>query len=474
MTLGPGEPPTGGLPIIPPEPAAAAPEPAESREPAELPRRRLVDLAPLRASRPFARLWFGNAISGIGAQMTIVAVGLQLYAMTGDTLAVALVGGIALVPMIVAGLWGGMLVDAFDRRLVLLLSSLTGWVTVLGLAALSWWDAGALASGAEVPVWPFYVLTTINAVATTISGATRSAITPRLLPPELISRATALNGIALGAMLTIGPAVGGVLAATIGLPFTFLVDAVLFTAAFVGILGLPHLPPLANTERPGLESLKAGMRFLRNAPNIRMSFIVDIIAMTFGRPYALFPAVGALAIGGGAVTVGILTAAGAVGTFMASVFSGPVAHVHRHGLAVQRAIMVYGAFVAAFGATVMVMMLTAPDIGPTFAEVSWPGLIAGSLAMAGMGASDEISAIFRSTMLIVAAPDEMRGRLQGVFMVVVAGGPRIGDLYAGIVATALVLWAPPLAGGILIIVLVLTLTRLQRGFLAYDSRTPTP
>ncbi len=467
-----GEPTTGAHGILPP---AGVQLPGEPEAPSDAPRRRFVDLAPLRASPAFARLWIGNAISGIGAQMTIVAVGLQIFDMTASTMMVALVGGVALLPMVVAGLWGGMLADAFDRRLVLMVSSLTGWAAVLGLVALSTWDAMLVADGQRAEVWPFYVLTTINTVAATISGATRSAVTPRILPPELISRAAALNGIAIGIMLTLGPATAGVLVATIGLPITFAIDAVLFTAGFLGIIGLPKLPPLGEVARPGLESLRDGLAFMRQAPNIRMSFVVDIIAMTFGRPFALLPAVGAVAIGGGPVTVGVLTAAAAIGTLLASLLSGPVAHVHRHGVAVSRAITAYGCFVALLGAVVLAMTLGwGGPVGPAWTQVSWPALAVAALAFAGMGASDEISAIFRSTMLLTAAPDDMRGRTQGLFTVVVAGGPRVGDLYAGAMASLLALWAPPLLGGLVIVVLIAIVTRAQRTFLAYDARTPTP
>ncbi len=464
---------TGDHAILPP--AGVETDPLETGGAAPAKRRRLVDLAPLTQSPVFARLWIGNAISGIGAQMTIVAVGLQIFDMTASTMAVALVGGIALLPMVIAGLWGGMIADAFDRRRVLLVSSLTGWVAVLGLVALSSWDAALVADGQRAEVWPFYVLTTINTVAATVSGATRSAVTPRILPAHLISRATALNGIAIGIMLTLGPALAGVLVAGVGLPITFAIDAVLFTAGFVGILGLPRLPPLGVVAKPGLESLRDGWRFLRQAPNIRMSFLVDIIAMSFGRPFALLPAVGAIVIGGGPITVGVLTAAAAVGTLLASLFSGPVAHVHRHGLAVSRAISIYGGFVALFGVVLLVMALGwGGAVGADWSAVSWPALAVAAVALAGMGASDEISAIFRSTMMLTAAPDEMRGRTQGLFTVVVAGGPRVGDLYAGAAASLVALWCPPLIGGILIVALIAIVTRAQRSFLAYDARTPTP
>lgn len=438
-------------------------------------RRRFVDLAPLRRSPAFARLWIGQTVSGVGAQLTITGIGLQIFDITGSTLAVGLLGATTLVPMIIAGIWGGMLVDAFDRRTVAIIASITGWVSILGLVAASFWDDALIAAGERAQAWPFYVIAAVIAVSTTIGAAARSAVIPRLLPADLVSRATALNGIGFGFQLTVGPALAGILIATIGFPLTFAVDAVLFTAGFIGVIGLPRMPPLSEVARPGLQSLRDGFDFLRGAPNIRMSFIVDIVAMTLGRPYVLFPAIGAAVIGGGSITVGLLTASAAVGTFLASLFSGPVAHVHRHGVAISRAIMVYGGFVALFGVVVLLMQTGWFGAGgPSFDTVVWPALAIACIALAGTGAADEISAIFRTTMLLTAAPDEMRGRLQGVFMVVVTGGPRIGDVYAGVAATLVALWFPPVLGGIAIIGIIAVLVRAQRTFLAYDARTPQP
>lgn len=449
------------------------PHAEDPTEAIELPRRsRFVDLSPLRKHPAFARLWIGTSISGIGTWVTTVAVGLLIFDITGDTFAVALVGGISLVPMIIAGLWGGMLADAFDRRRVLILSSIVAWVSIIGIVALSAADA-ALAERA--PVWPFYVLTTLNAVAATISSATRSSVTPRILPEEMVSRANALNGIAFGLQLTIGPALAGVLVATVGFPITFAIDALLFTAGFIGVLGLPKLPPLTHTARPGWESLRDGIRFLKNAPNIRMSFVVDIVAMSLGRPYVLLPAIGASVIGGGSVTVGVLTAATALGTFLTGLFSGPVAHVHRYGVAIGRAIMLFGAFTALFG--IVIGATAAGWLGPVgdgLEAVNVLALVLAAIALAGTGASDEVSAIFRSTMLLTAAPDEMRGRLQGIFIVVVTGGPRIGDMIAGGLAVLTTLWFPPIAGGIAIVAIIAVLLRAQSTFRHYDARDPRP
>ena len=445
-------------------------------EPAVPPkRRRFVDITPLRVSPAFARLWFGGAISGIGSWLTLVAVGLQIYDITESTFAVSLVGGIGLIPMIVAGLWGGMIADAFDRKKVLIVSALIGWSSTIGLALIAWFDTTL----SHPPVWPLYLLATLGSVASTVQMATRASVTPRLIPGELVPAASALNGIAFGVQMTLGPALAGVLVASVGFGWTYLVDVVLFSTMFLGIITLPKMAPSEGVERPGWKSLKQGIDFLRNAPNIRMSFIVDIVAMTFGRPHVLFPALGALVFGGGAITVGVLTAAMAVGTFLASLFSGPVGHVHRHGLAVGRAITVYGGFVLLLGLSVLGMQvglandLVAP-IGEDFGQANFVALGIAAFAMLGMGASDEISAIFRGTMLLMAAPDGMRGRLQGIFTVVVTGGPRIGDLYIGVFATAVALWFPPVLGGILIIGLIAVLVRVQKSFREYDARTPTP
>ncbi|WP_082096949.1 MFS transporter [Demequina gelatinilytica] len=456
------------------EPPGASPDteaPASSRRGLS---RHLVDIAPLKASPAFARLWIGGAISGVGAFMTTVAVGLQIYDITESTFAVGLVGGISLLPMIVAGLWGGMIADVFDRRRVLIVASLSSWASIIALVALAFWELHLQGEGTHAPVWPFYLVTTVNAITSTVQNATRGSVVGRLLPPELLSRATALNGISFGAMVTVGPALAGVLAATIGLPWTFAIDAVLFTAGFLGIWMLPPLPRLGERVEAGWPVLKEGLAFLKNAPNIRMSFIVDIVAMTFGRPYVLFPALGATVIGGGSLTVGALTAAGAIGTMLTSLFSGRIAHVHRHGIAISRAIQVFGAFAVLFGVITLLAVRGDHAPGEGWAGTDFSMLILLGLAMAGMGASDELSAIFRQTMIIQAAPDEMRGRLQGVFIVVVTGGPRLGDMYAGALAAVTALWCPPLLGGIVVIALIAVLTRAQRAWRDYDAQAPTP
>lgn len=425
----------------------------------------LVDLSPLRESPAFARLWIGGAITGIGGQMTIVAVGLQVYDLTASTFAVSLVGVIALVPMICFGLYGGMLADAFDRRIVALTAATVTWVSTAVIAILAW-------TGSET-VWPLYLLTTINAVSTTVVGTTRQAILPRLLPARLLPSAAALAGISVGVMVTVGPALAGVLVATVGFRWTYTVDVILFAAAFLGIASLPKILPEGGVSRlPGLRSLADGWAFLTTAPNIRMTFIVDIIAMTFGNPRVLYPAVGTLLLGGGALTVGALTAAGAVGALLSSLVSGPIGRVDRQGLAIQRAIVVYGIAIAAFGGVLAWVTMTGTATHEADGT-NLPAIVVASIALAVAGAADNVSSIFRMTMLQAAVPDAVRGRLQGLFTVVVTGGPRLGDLYIGLAASALALWIPPLAGGLLVAVLVWALVRGQGAFRRYDARNPT-
>jgi MFS family permease len=274
-------------------------------------------------------------------------------------------------------------------------------------------------------------------------------------------------------MVMAGPALAGVLVAVAGYAWTYSVDVVLMTSLFLGLWTLPALRPEGSVVRPGLESLRDGIAFLRRAANIRLQYILDIVAMTFGQPLALFPGIGAVLLGGGAITTGILTAAVAAGAFLSSLFSGPLGRVHRHGIGIQRAIQVYGMSIALFGA--VLVGAQAGWFAPRSAgDPNTIMIVAACVALAISGASDNVSAIYRSTMMQAAVPDSMRGRLQGIFIVVVNGGPRLGALYAGGLATVTALWFPPLIGGIVIVAIVAVLVRVSPAFRAYDARHPVP
>lgn len=426
----------------------------------------LVDLTPLRHSPQFARLWIGSSIAQIGAQVTIVAVGLHVYALTRSTLAVSFVALWALGPMILAGFVGGALADRFDRRAVALVTAVVAWMSIGTMTAIAFLEVAA--------TWPYYALAAINAASATILGATRGAILPRLLPTQLLPAAAALSGITMGLSVTVGPAIAGVLVAVAGFPWTYLLDGVLFTAAFIGILGLPAMRPEGAPSAPGFSSVVESLRFLRGAPNVRATFVTDLIAMTLGTPRVVFPAVGALVLGGGAVTVGLLTSAFAFGALISGLLSGPLGRVRRQGRAVTGAIAVYGACTALFGGVLLVTGIALPAVGGADRAVVWPALVLAGAALAGAGAADNVSAVFRTTILQAAAPDEVRGRMQGLFYVVVAGGPRVGDLLAGALATAIALWAPALLGGLAILAVMLVMLRLRGGFQRYDGRHPTP
>ncbi|KZE40674.1 MFS transporter [Microbacterium sp. T32] len=427
----------------------------------------LIDLRPLTSSPAFARLWIGSTLSGMGGQLTVVAVMLHVFELTQSTFAVSMIAVAGLVPMVLAGLYGGMLADAFDRRTVALLAACVTFVSTALLAALAWTGMENVAS--------LFVLSVVNSAANSIVMATRSAITPRLLPRDLLPAAAALQGVTVGIMVMAGPALAGVLVAFAGYAWTYSLDVLLMTSLFLGLWSLPRLRPEGEIVRPGLESFRDGVRFLRRAPNIRLQYLLDITAMTFGQPIALFPAIGAVLLGGGAITTGILTAAIAAGAFLSSLFSGPVGRVRRQGLGIERAIQVYGLSIGAFGLILLAATLgwmRPADTGENSGAVAL--IVLAAIVLAVSGASDNVSAIYRSTMMQAAVPDAMRGRLQGIFIVVVAGGPRVGALYAGTLATLTSLWVPPLFGGILILALVGVLVRFSPRFREYDALNPVP
>jgi MFS family permease len=429
-------------------------------------RRLFVDLSPLRESPAAGRLIIGSAIASIGGQMTIVAIGLQVYDITHSTFAVSLVGGFALVPLVVFGIYSGMLADVFDRRKILLVSAIIAWGSTITIAALALFHTDV--------VWLLYVFSTLTSTASAVSGSLRYTILPRLLPARLLPASSALSGIGGGLAVTVGPALAGVLVASVGFPATYGLDVLLFVAAFWGIVTLPQIIPIGTGAR-GWASIRSGLAFLRTAPTVRISFLADVIAMTLGRPNVLFPAAAVLLIGGGPITVGVLTAAGAVGALLGSLFSGRLEHVHRYGVAITWAIGVYGACI--FGMGLVFGAASLGWFGPVTADwgsASYPAIALSSLMMVGAGASDSISSILRQTILQTSAPDDMRGRLQGIFTVVVNGGPRLGDLYVGIGAALTALWFPPALGGILIIVLIAVLLRVTASFRNYDARNPTP
>ncbi|WP_295013981.1 MFS transporter [uncultured Microbacterium sp.] len=422
-----------------------------------------MDLRPLRQSPAFARMWIGSTLSGIGGQLTAVTVMLHVFFLTHSTFAVSMIAVAGLLPMILAGLYGGMLADAFDRRRVALIAAVVAFASTALLVTLTWTH--------EVTIWWLYALSMTVAAANSVGMATRTAIVPRLLPRDLLASASALNGVAFGMTVMVGPALAGLLVALTGYGWTYTIDLVLMLSMFLGLWTLPALRPEGQIVRPGLASLVDGARFLRRAGNIRMQYILDICAMTFGQPLVLFPALGTVILGGGAVTTGLLTAAVAAGTFLSSLFSGRIVHYRWHGRGIARAVQAYGGSIALFGAVLLIGAVagSGTEEAPNVALI-----VLAALTLALSGASDNVSSIYRNTMMQAAVPDTMRGRLQGVFVIVVAGGPRVGALYAGALASLTALWFPPLLGGLLVVALAGVLLRLSPRFRSYDALDPVP
>ena len=434
--------------------------------------RLVADLTPLRASPAFARLWAGYSLAAVGTAFGYTAVALQAFDLTGSSAAVGLVGLVGLAPLVVMGLYGGTLSDVHDRRTVALTSGAVLWLTSIGLALQAWLGTGSLVV--------VLVLVGLQAGGQGVNAPARSSMVPRLLDPALLPAANALQGASQNLATIVGPLLAGLIVARFGVAPALTVDAVALGLALVLLAGLPAMPPLERpTTRAGWSSLVAGARLLRGWPNVRMTFTLDIVAMITSWPRALFPAVGLLVLGGGAETAGALLAAFAAGSLVTTVLSGGVGRVHRHGRAITLAIMSWGGCIAAFG---LVLALAPPLAGAATstaendAGLPWgsPFLWGAMLALAGAGASDAVSAIFRQSVLQSATPDGQRGLLGGVFIVVVAGGPRLGEAVSGTLAARLGESVVPMVGGLVCIAVVGLLVARNRPFWDYDSRHPVP
>lgn len=404
----------------------------------------VVDLRPLRVSPEFRRMWGGWTVAQIGQQMATVAIGIQVYALTGSSFAVGMVGAASFLPLVLFGLYGGSIADTHDRRLVALVASAGLWVCSLVLVLQAWL--------AIEQVWLLYVVVAAQSAFFAVNNPARSAIVPRLIEPALLPAANALNTLTFSAGFTVGPLLGGLLIDMYGLTTAYVVDALLFTAAIYGLLRLPSIAPEAEPHRTGWAAVWDGLRFLSKRRNLLMTFVVDLCAMVLAQPRALFPALAATTFGGGARTVGLLAAAPAIGSLVAGLVSGWLGRVRRQGFVVVLMVCGYGASVALFGMSSL---------------LSWALLF-----LALSGAFDMVSAVFRSTILQVATPDELRGRLQGVFIVVVAGGPRLGDAVVGTTASVMGEQVAIVAGGVACITATLAFVLRNRSFLAYDARHP--
>jgi MFS family permease len=384
-----------------------------------------IDVSPLRAHRDFRLLWLGEIVSETGSQFTLVALYVQVYALTRSSLAVGAIGLVQLAPLIVVSVFGSPFIDRVDRRKLL-----------LGSQVVAAAGSGLLWMGAAIGHPPLALVYSAAAVVGAVSGfalSTRAAMTPTLVPAAELPQALALNQAMWNTALIAGPAVGGILVAQVGLASAYAVDTLSFAATIVATTMMAPHPPKSradNERASGLRAIGEGFRYLRGRRVLQSTFIVDLIAMIFGMPRALFPVLARVQFHRGAEVVGFLFAAPAVGALLGALTTGWVGRVERQGLAVLVAVGVWGLGITTFG--------LAGDNLP---------LALACLAVAG--GADVISAVFRSTILQLSVPDDLRGRMSAVHILVVTGGPRLGDFEAGAVATAFTPAVSVVSGGLL-------------------------
>jgi MFS family permease len=396
-------------------------------------RRIFLDTEPLRRDRDFRWLWSGQVVSGVGNQITRLALPYQVYAQTGSTLAIAALTLFQLVPLVVFSLAAGSIVDAVDRRRLLIR-------TQLGLMACSALLV-AFSLQPSVPLIALFVVAFASAAIGSLDQPARASSVPRLVPAGRLPAALALNQLNFKIASVVGPTIAGLLIATLGLPAAYLVDVISFGAAFASLLAMAPLPPMSSAARPGLSSIGEGLRFAFQRRVILATYVIDLNAMIFGMPVALFPVLALDVFHAGPQGLGLLAAAPSVGALLGALLSGWVSRVRRVGLAVIVSVAVWGVAITLFG----------------LAVVSFPIAL---VCLAVAGAADVMSAVFRSTIVQLAAPDELRGRISSINTLVVVGGPRLGDIEAAAVASVVGAHASVLSGGLLCLVGLVGVVRL--------------
>ncbi|CAM3113273.1 MFS transporter [Skermania piniformis] len=413
----------------------------------------LADTTPLRYPA-FRRLWATNIVTVIGGQLSVVAVPQQVFEITRSSGYVGLTGAFALIPLIVFGLWGGALADVLDRRRLLL-----GTGAGLGVTSLALW---AQAAAGLDNVWLVLGLLAVQQSFFAVNQPTRSAVLPRLLPGEQLAAANSLSMTVMQFGAIAGPVLAGILIPVIGLSTLYLLDAIALLATLWAVWRLPPLPPSGTVGRAGLRAVWAGFAYLATQRILLASFVVDLIAMVFGMPRALFPQIAHQTFGdpaAGGPALGLLFAAMSVGAVVGGVFSGWVPRVRRQGLAVVVCVGLWGVAMIGFGVAVG----AASGRSGIGSLLFWIALA----CLAFGGGVDMISAAYRQAMLLQVATDEMRGRLQGVFIVVVAGGPRIGDVAHGAAAASVGTAVTAAGGGVLVILGVLVAAVAFPAFVRY-------
>lgn len=405
-------------------------------------RRFVIDPTPLRERPAYRWLWLGQLVNNGGREITLLALPFQVYVLTGSILAVGGLAAVRLLALLLFSLPGGSLADAFDRRRLLLLTQVC-----LGATSLS---LGWLALSGRPPLAALYAVAFVASGISTVDSPARRAVIVGLVGPRYLAASLVLDQAGGQAASILGPALGGLLIAALGLPAAYFVDAVTFGGALLAAWLLPAMPPQGGATRPGLRSVGEGLDFVRRVPVLLASFVVDLDAMIFGLPIALFPILAVSTLHGGATELGLLTAAPAVGALVGALTTGWVAAVRRQGRAVLLAVAVWGVAITAFGLFASVLPLAL-------------------LCLVVAGAADVISAVFRGTILQLLTPDRLRGRLSALHGLVVTGGPRLGDIEATAVAAVVGAPASAFLGGLLCLAGLVVIARRFPQLDAYDG-----
>lgn len=400
-------------------------------------RKLLVDVTPLKASREFRLLYFGQVVSFLGTQMTAVAAPYQVFELTDSSFMVGLLGLAVVIPLVLGSLIGGALADAHDRRRLLLVAQLLIAATSLGLAL------NGMRSAPSVGL--IFVLVVLQQAFAGLDTTTRSAAIPKLVGAHQLPAAAALNQLLMQVGTVVGPALGGVLIAKVSISSAYWFDCASFAVAIGALLAMKPMRPVGGGTKASASSIVEGLRFLKGRQALQGTFVIDLNAMIFGMPRALFPAIGTAF--GGPFAVGLLYAAPGAGAIVGAVTSGWVTRVDRQGRATIAAVIVWGASIAAFG----------------FSNVLALSLVLLALA----GAADVVSAVFRNTIMQLSVPDRLRGRLSSVHVAVVTGGPRLGDFESGTVASLTSPQTAVVSGGVACVIGAVAIARAMPRFTAW-------
>ena len=398
-----------------------------------------MDFSPLRKHRDYRLLYIDQSVSFLGSMLTYVALPYQMFQLTHSSFMVGLLGVAELVPLLMTAFIGGALADSVDRRRMVIVTAILLSCGSLSLALLAWHGTP--------PVWSLYLLAGFISGMNGLQRPSLDALLPRLVPREDLMAVAALGSFRGSFIMIVGPAIGGVLIASMGLAFAYSMDVLSYVLGLVCIVMIRHTAPPEKAERPNLERIKEGFRYARSRQELVGTYVVDFVAMIFGMPMALFPALSERL--GGPGVLGLLYAAPAMGAFVASVTSRWTHAVKRHGLAVTVAAAAWGVAIVIFG----------------FCDTIQPAVF--FLAVAG--GADAVSGIFRSTMWNQTIPDSLRGRLAGIEMVSYMSGPMLGHLEAGMAAAAFGVRASVVSGGILCVIGVAVCAVMLPKFISYDA-----